>query len=232
MLSNTSLVQASNVYIVSFTNTTSHGNEFITSAGDTDPFVFDKWDQTVSKDATHPDDIATGMVAVVLSSEAKNDPLLFLVSLSTDSNPKRILPIALKYDHQLSFPVLGVVILIDISYWTFTIPRVLIRRDGTREEVTEGYYFVNSAKEEIQSLIDLIPNTPYIIAGVTYENNKIMPLDEVRDILDIGETVKIIPCDTKSKEITTNVLLELLKSQAQTAHIKHAIKIIERQSSE
>lgn len=232
MLSNTNSVQASNIYIVSFTNTTSHGNEFIASVGDTDAFVFDKWDQTVPKESTHPDDIATGMVAVVLRGEAKNNPLLFLVSLSTDSNPKRILPIALKYDHQLSFPVLGVVILVDISYWTFTIPRVLIRRDGTREEVAEGYYFVHSAKEQLQSLIDLIPNTPYIIAGVTYKNNKIMPLDEVREILDIGDAVKLIPCDTKSKESTTNVLLELLKSQAQTAHIEHAINIIERQSSE
>lgn len=221
-----------NIYIVSFTSAPFDGIEFIRSLGDTDAFAFEKWDQTLAKDATHPNDMATGMAAVLLGGKAKMDPQLFLISLSTEVHPKRILPIALKFDHQLSFPVLGVVILVDISYWKFTSHRVLIRRDGTREKVTEGYYFVQSAKEHLQSIIDLIPDTPYIIAGVTYENNKVMPLDEVREILEIEDKVKLIPCDTKNKKSTTNVLLELLKPQAQTAHIEHAIKIVERHSSE
>ena len=156
------------------------------------------------------------------------DTVVRLMFLSGDQSLKELLTSLL--DSDAPYPMLGYIVLVDSQYLDLenekdTEQVWMIERE-IYGFITKGWLYMSSAREKVHIFRQIVPDAPFTVAVLNQDTPNAMPLDKVREELELDDDVKIVPCDPKSKADVKKVLLELLNSLETTPTIEQVIDTI------
>lgn len=159
------------------------------------------------------------------------DLRVYFLFESADQFLKDTLPPFLEVAEEGYFPMLGYVILADSEYLDLELEKDTKTVQMTMARVcfgakAKGWLYMLAAKEKVQSFKQIAPDASFIVAVLNQDTPNAMPLDKVREELELDDSVKLVPCDPENKTDVKHVLLELLNALERTPTIEQVIDTI------
>jgi hypothetical protein len=193
----------------------------------------------VSKSRKYPDgllsEITLGFAAF---DSADKQHRIRLYSLTEAGYLPRCLP--LFKDTFLEDNFLGCIFCVDVKYRVieeheYTQYKLVPTEKGNKltkpekriEPEQRGWLRVPNAVFGHKIFKELEPDAPYVVAIINHDTPNAMPLDKLHDELQVGEKIKLIPCNPEKRSDVKHVLLELMAILKPSSDIESATKLIE-----